>query len=233
VLDAHTAAALNVRPEEAVATYTVQASDLAKVKPAPKDWLAKSRAQYLGYESLAAAVAEKFHCSQALLAELNPSVSLSGLKVGDRLTVPAVTDWPAGDAADRLVIRFSEKTIRLYAGQRQVGLLHCSIAADKAKRPSGAARVATIVENPYYSFDPAHWPEVKGVSQKLSIPPGPRNPVGLCWIGLSLSGYGIHGTPSPEMIGKTGSHGCFRLANWDAVRLGRRVQVGAAVQFAD
>jgi lipoprotein-anchoring transpeptidase ErfK/SrfK len=50
-------------------------------------------------------------------------------------------------------------------------------------------------------------------------------------VGLSIRGYGIHGTPAPEMIGKTGSHGCFRLANWDAVRLGKMAHVGMPVVF--
>jgi lipoprotein-anchoring transpeptidase ErfK/SrfK len=72
---------------------------------------------------------------------------------------------------------------------------------------------------------------VTNVNQKLLIPPGPRNPVGLCWIALSLPGYGIHGTPTPEMIGKTGSHGCFRLTNWDAQRLGGMVDAGMIVEF--
>jgi len=112
-----------------------------------------------------------------------------------------------------------------------VGLFHCSIAADKARLPSGQASVIVISENPAYTFDPKMWPEVKDVTQKLTIPPGPRNPVGLCWIGLSLPGYGMHGTPMPEMIGKTGSHGCFRLTNWDALRLAKMVRVGTPVRF--
>jgi lipoprotein-anchoring transpeptidase ErfK/SrfK len=88
-----------------------------------------------------------------------------------------------------------------------------------------------ISHNPTYMFDPAKWPEVKNVRRKLLIPPGPRNPVGLCWIGLSIPSYGIHGTPQPEMIGKTGSHGCIRLTNWDAIRLSKMVEVGAPVKF--
>jgi lipoprotein-anchoring transpeptidase ErfK/SrfK len=91
--------------------------------------------------------------------------------------------------------------------------------------------VVGVTSNPAYSFDPAMWPEVNNVTQKLLIPPGPRNPVGVCWIALSLPGYGIHGTPTPEMIGKTGSHGCFRLTNWDATRLGGMVEAGIGVEF--
>jgi lipoprotein-anchoring transpeptidase ErfK/SrfK len=52
--------------------------------------------------------------------------------------------------------------------------------------------------------------------RKLILAPGPNNPVGVAWIGLDRSGYGIHGTPEPEKVGRTESHGCFRLANWDA-----------------
>jgi len=63
----------------------------------------------------------------------------------------------------------------------------------------------------------------------LLIPPGPNNPVGTRWIGLSREGYGIHGTPEPREVGKTGSHGCFRLSNWDAEALAQIVEVGTPV----
>jgi lipoprotein-anchoring transpeptidase ErfK/SrfK len=117
-----------------------------------------------------------------------------------------------------------------------------NVAKATVRRPSGrrvnvpglpsAHSVTGITENPAYRFDPSMWPEVKGGKSALIIPPGPRNPVGLCWIALSLSGYGIHGSPAPEMIGKTGSHGCFRLTNWDAVRLGRMIKPGTPVTFS-
>ena len=112
-----------------------------------------------------------------------------------------------------------------------MGLFHCSVAAEVAKRPSGETIVKGIIFDPEYLFDPEHWPEVKGIDRKLTIRPGPRNPVGLCWIALDLPGYGMHGSPRPEQIGKTGSHGCFRLTNWDAVRLGHMLAAGARVHF--
>jgi lipoprotein-anchoring transpeptidase ErfK/SrfK len=77
------------------------------------------------------------------------------------------------------------------------------------------------------------WPDVHDVTQTLQIPPGPRNPVGLAWVGLDLPGYGIHGTPKPELIGKTGSHGCFRLTNWDALKFAGLVQVGIPVKVVN
>ena len=67
------------------------------------------------------------------------------------------------------------------------------------------------------------------MNQKLILQPGPNNPVGVAWIGLDKTGYGIHGTPVPEQVGRTESHGCFRLANWDAEYLVKLVWVGMPV----
>jgi lipoprotein-anchoring transpeptidase ErfK/SrfK len=231
-LDPATSALLRIDPDGALATYTIQDADAALVAPPPKKWVEKSRAKLLGYESLADCVAEKFHCSEGLLASLNPGTRTTNLMVGNTLTVPAV-QAPKPLYANRLEIDLGEKTVRAFDGDMIVALFHCSIARDAAKRPSGEARITAVTNNPAYSFDPAMWPEVKDVKQKLQIPPGPRNPVGLCWMALSLPGYGIHGTPNPEMIGKTGSHGCFRLTNWDAVRLGKMVSSGTSVKFLD
>ena len=60
----------------------------------------------------------------------------------------------------------------------------------------------------------------------LNIPPGPNGPVGSIWIALDKPTYGIHGTPDPSKIGKTESHGCVRLTNWDAAELAKLVKAG-------
>ncbi len=90
-----------------------------------------------------------------------------------------------------------------------------------------------IAPHPNYTFDPKLFADAaaaEGITQKLIIPPGPNNPVGAVWIGLSLPTYGIHGTPDPEAISRTGSHGCFRLANWNAEALMRMVRIGTPVE---
>lgn len=231
-LNAATAAALGVDTGGAVINYTVQADDLTQVGPVPKTWLEKSRLARLGYDNLAAAIAEKFHCTTGLLARLNPRRDLRRLQIGDGVIVPAVGESPTGLRGDYIEIDLSEKVVRVLNRERKlVGFFHCSIAKDRAKLPSGEASIVVITKNPTYMFDPKMWPEVKGVDRKLLIPPGPRNPVGRCWIGLSLPGYGIHGSPNPELIGKTGSHGCFRLTNWDALRLAGMIRVGTKVRF--
>lgn len=233
-LDAATEAALNLDLPQAVITYTLVEGDFAEISPAPKDWLQRSRLKLLGFESIESAIAEKFQCSRALLSALNPSTQLSKLKAGDTILVPNPAKTHNDGRASLIQIDLSRKIIRvLDKEKRLLALFHCSIAEKKEKRPRGEATITSISHNPDYLFDPKMWPEVGNVDRKLVIPPGPRNPVGRCWIGLSLPGYGIHGTPNPELIGKTGSHGCFRMTNWDAIRLSRMVSIGTPVRFVE
>lgn len=233
-LDSETRAALGIDERAGVKHYRITAEDVKMVAPPPKDWNDKAKAGRLGYYSLADLVAERGHCSEALLARLNPKKNMATLQVGDDVVIPDAWSSKKLPRAARLDVDVSQKTIAIIDDSgRTAGLLHCSIAKEKKKVPKGSCRVASVSHNPDYLFDPAMWPEVKNVKQKLRIPSGPRSPVGLCWIGLSLPGYGIHGTPEPEMIGKTGSHGCFRLTNWDAKRLAQMVRVGTPVQFRE
>jgi lipoprotein-anchoring transpeptidase ErfK/SrfK len=67
--------------------------------------------------------------------------------------------------------------------------------------------------------------------EKLTLRPGPNNPVGSVWIGLTEEGYGIHGIPEPSEIDKTASHGRVRLTNWDAEELATLVRPGVVVTF--
>lgn len=232
-LDKATADALKTDPDQVIGRYTIVAADLAEIGPVPKSWKAKSQLNRLGHQSLDDVIAERFHCHTNLLRALNPGRDINQVKSGDKIVVPAVAEVSSAQKASKLQINLSEKVIRVIGDKGQlIALFHCSVAADKAKLPRRDTTVVTVAKDPVYVFDPAMWPEVKEpISSKLTIPPGPRNPVGRCWIGLGLPGYGIHGTPHPELIGKTGSHGCIRLANWDALRLAKMVQPGTPVDF--
>jgi lipoprotein-anchoring transpeptidase ErfK/SrfK len=90
-----------------------------------------------------------------------------------------------------------------------------------------------VVQNPNYTYNPEY--KFKGVKsdKPFTIKPGPNNPVGSVWIDLSVEGYGIHGTPEPSKVGKTFSHGCVRLTNWDAKELAAMVEKGTPVEFKD
>jgi len=232
-LDDATAKALEIDPNNVLGKYTIESADLAEIGPSPQSWVAKSKLNRLGHESLDDVLAEKFHCKKALLDSLNPGKSINSLKPGTQVVVPILNgrkEWPA---PAYLEVNLGEKIIRVIGQDKKlIALFHCSIAKDKAKLPSHDTEVTGVAPDPVYTFDPKKWPEVKEhVPGILSIPPGPRSPVGRLWISLGLSGYGMHGTPNPELIGKTGSHGCFRLANWDAIRLGKMVRVGLPVKF--
>jgi lipoprotein-anchoring transpeptidase ErfK/SrfK len=230
-LDEATAKALAIDEITPFNLYRVTAEDLAGIAPELHDWNQKAAQSYLGYYSALDALAEKFHTSKRFLQAINPEVVFDTVKPGSVILAPRVLD-PVKLSFRSLRVDLGKKVIFLIgADGRTTGLVHCSIAANVAKRPSGEGQVVVVAPNPNYTFNPESWPEVHNVARTLLIPPGPRNPVGLYWIGLNLPGYGIHGTPIPENIGKTGSHGCFRLANWDAVRLGSVVRVGMRVEF--
>lgn len=230
--DEATDTALGVHAQPPTIDYVVTARDLASVGPVPTDWNAKARLSRLDYESLEALLAERGHCTRAELARLNPGRSFSSLIAGDRVLLPNVGGESAPSAAAAVEVDLNARTVRAVDGQgRTLALFHCSIANHASKRPKGDAVVRKIAWDPEYTFDPKMWPEVRSVKTKLTIPAGPRNPVGVCWIGLSLPGYGIHGTPAPELIGKTGSHGCIRLTNWDVLRLAKMIKVDTRVKF--
>lgn len=233
-LDQATRRALSPEAIPVLRRYVLTKGDVALVGDCPTDWVKKSKARWLGFKSLATVAAYHGHCSTKLLARLNPSANIQSLAVGDALFLPDVTSNVKTPRVARIEIDFGTKMIRAFGRSgKQVGLFHCSIAREKRHRPSGPCKIKSITTRPKYLFKPESWPEVKGVHERLVIPPGPRNPVGLCWIGLSIRGYGIHGTPEPELIGKTGSHGCFRLTNWDALRLGNMLRVGVPVRLVD
>jgi lipoprotein-anchoring transpeptidase ErfK/SrfK len=230
-LDASTAAALALDAASALRRYTIAQADLDEVGHLPATYLAKSKVARLPYPSLDQALAEKFHCSLGLLTQLNPGRNLSALRPGDSIAAPAAGEPAELPAGERIEVDLGAKQVRVYAGGKLAAMFHCSVAKDKVNLPRGRTSVAVVTPDPAYRFDPAKWPEVKGIKHVILLPPGPRNPVGVLWVGLGLRGYGIHGTPWPENIGKTGSHGCIRLTNWDARRLGGMVKPGTPVQF--
>lgn len=213
--------------------WKVPADYDADITPIPNDWVSKSQLSQLGYETLVEKTAEKFHISEDFLKVLNPRITnWTNLVEGTKLRVPNLKPKKL-PFADHLKVSLSEKNIIAYdENDKPIAIFPCSIAAKKEKRPVGQLQVKVIAPDPDYLFDPALFkesPDAAAIKTKLMISPGPNNPVGSMWIGLSLKGYGIHGTPWPEAIGKTESHGCFRLTNWDAQRLGSIVKIGINV----
>ena len=99
--------------------------------------------------------------------------------------------------------------------------------------PIGEWKVTGIQFNPTFNYNPDLFWDADPSHAKAKIPAGPNNPVGLVWVDLNKEHYGIHGTPEPAAIGRTQSHGCVRLTNWDALRLAGLVKPGTRVIFSE
>ena len=214
-------------------TYTVTTNDLARLQPVGKTWLDKSAQSALDYETIVELVAETAHAHPVLIQKLNPGVNWTNVAAGTSLKIPDVKYPEPSDKAAFVIIHLSQKFLEAFDAETNL-LLHCpcSIAAKVEKRPVGELHVSVVAPDPNYTFDPAVFPEspeAQAIGRKLILPPGPNNPVGLAWMGLDKPGYGMHGTPVPEQVGRTESHGCFRLANWDAKFLVKLVWVGMPV----
>lgn len=212
---------------------TLSAEDLASLQPLSKTWLGKSQQTALAYETALELAAERAHAHPNLLKRLNPDLDWAKIAPSTKINVPAIEREVPLPRPASLHISLSEKTLQARDEAGNI-LAHfpVSIAKRAEKRPEGELHVTVVAPNPDYTFDPDVFPEsaeAREIGRKLMLPPGPNNPVGVAWIGLDLPGYGIHGTPSPEQVGRTESHGCFRLANWDAQTLLGLAYVGLPV----
>lgn len=189
------------------------------VIPATPEEKAKLEGMY--YESVIEGLAEKFHMTQNYLKALNPS---SSFKVGDTITVYNPGD-PINKAVSRVVADKSAQTLFAYdTSNKLIASYPTTVGSTATPSPTGTHTVSVKVHEPNYTF-------TKEDGSKLIIPPGPNNPVGLVWIGLSKPSYGIHGSPDPERISRQASAGCIRLTNWDALALLGVIQDGAAVEI--
>jgi len=214
--------------------YRVTAQDLARLQPLSPTWLGKSRQTTLEYETILELLAENGHAHPRLIRSLNPAIRWGEMSPGECVSVPDAAAPAPGAKAAVVLISLGDKTLEAFDAEGHL-MAHfpCSIAQRVEKRPVGDLHVVVVVRGPTYTFNPEIFPEsaeARQLKTKLLLPAGPNNPVGLAWIGLDKSGYGIHGTPSPEQVGRTESHGCFRLANWNAQYLVSLAWVGMPVR---
>ncbi len=217
----------------AYVSYTITTNDLARLQPLSGTWLGKSQQTALDYETILELVAEKSHAHPNFIRRLNPEINWTNVVAGTTVQIANAISPVVRAKAAFIKIHLQDKTLEAFDARTNL-LAHfpCSIAKRVEKRPVGELHVEVIVPNPNYTFNPEVFPEsaeARQLQRKLVLPPGPNNPVGTAWIGLDKPGYGIHGTPRPEEVGRTESHGCFRLANWDAEFLLRLVSIGTPI----
>lgn len=231
-LDAATREAL-LLTAPAITEHTFTAEQLGALRPLPETWLEKSQLDRLAHATALEFVAERYRANPRFVRARNPDVNWDELLPGTVVQVPNVSLVLLDVKAAQIHIRLAERELTITdADGRLVAHMPVSIARKVDKRPAGELHVKVIIPDPNYTFNPEVFPESEEGQQlgrRLILPPGPNNPVGVAWIGLDRPGYGIHGTPDPEKVGRTESHGCFRLANWDARTLLALVEEGMTV----
>jgi lipoprotein-anchoring transpeptidase ErfK/SrfK len=226
--------------------YRISDEDVAGpfVADVPEDLMAQAALPSLGYRDAIEALGERFHASPALLRRLNPD---SAFAAGDEIVVPNVLDTvqPVGpprgpqtggsEHADVIVtVTRSTSSMTIVDGSGHV-LFYAPVTtgSDHDPLPIGEWKVTGVRRNPEFHYNPELFWNAEPTHSKATIQPGPNNPVGIVWIDITRPHYGLHGTPEPSRVGKTASHGCVRLTNWDALKLASLVRPGSRVVFAE
>lgn len=195
----------------------------------PADLMVRAELKYLGYENVTEALAEKFHMSPSLLRELNPRRTF---KAGDEIVVPnvAMEKSPArSKAASIAIVKAERQLLVLDREGKTLAAFPISIGGSRDPLPVGRLKIANEVTDPVFYYDPALIWDAKPHYTKVQLAPGPNNPIGTVWMGLSKKHWGIHGTPQPSRVGRMETHGCIHLTNWDAQRLSALGSAGFVV----
>ncbi len=207
---------------------------------------------YLGYRDIVEKLAERFHTTPATLLALNSG--LSSPKAGAQLVLPGLIPADRADEtgiepkwrqmltslniaasqpqAARIVVSKAQSVLKVYdASDRLVAQFPATTGSEHDPLPLGKWAIKGTAFLPTYHYNPdLFWDASKG-DAKAQLNPGPNSPVGVVWIDLDKPHYGIHGTPEPSTIGRSESHGCIRLSNWDAARLAQMVTPETVAEF--
>jgi lipoprotein-anchoring transpeptidase ErfK/SrfK len=235
-------------------TITIDASFaqgpfVGRIPREPED---QARLSSLGYADLAEKLAERYHTTPETIRALNPAPGFS-LRAGAQVVVPNVGNQTGAGGSDdaawratlaslgvaseqpraaRIVVDKSEKVLMAYDAQdRLIAQFPVTTGSTRDPLPLGRWEIREIAHNPPFHYNPDLFWDADPDDRRVTIPAGPNNPVGVVWIDLSKEHYGIHGTPEPRTIGRTESHGCIRLTNWDAARLAQMLRSGVVATF--
>jgi lipoprotein-anchoring transpeptidase ErfK/SrfK len=272
--------------------YVISEDDAAWVGPVSSEPSAQAKLKSLKYGTLWEAVAERFHCDQKFLVELNPHITEPA--VGSVLRVPDVKEFLLSDvkalqkeratkgrspvvAASlpppppplplpasydlskpiqpspieqtpaptptpqptpvatpepkrSLVLLRSERLIEVYEEGRIVACFPCTPGSAKIPVPLGTWKITSNILLPHFRWDKSVLESGVRSENAFMLPPGPNSPVGIVWMGINRPSIGMHGTNTPDRIGRNESSGCIRLANWDAFTLCQLVKPGTTVE---
>ena len=212
--------------------YTISEADLRGpfMEKIPNKMEKMKDLPQLAYRTPKEELAEKFHMSPELLSALNPEEKFES--AGRTIWVANIPAQPLPEKVGRISVDKTKQELKAFDTKgKLLAYYPATVGSEEKPAPTGTLKVTAVKKNPTYHYNPAY--AFKGVrtDKPFTIQPGPNNPVGLVWIGLTGEGYGIHGTPEPGKVGKTQSHGCVRLTNWDALQLASDVSKGTSVDF--
>jgi lipoprotein-anchoring transpeptidase ErfK/SrfK len=228
---------------EPTIAYLITPEDVAgPFAEIPKDLMEQGSLPALGYTSAAERIAERFHTDVDTLRSLNPSAQIvegESIRVPnvEPLVFPATTGRrkePGAKAAgvvQVVVSRQPPQAIVVGTGGEVLFAAPVTSGSEHDPLPIGEWKVLDVYLNPVFRYNPALFWDADPSHAKTTIKPGPNNPVGLAWIDIDREHYGLHGTPEPQTVGHTSSHGCVRFTNWDVVRLLEFVQPGTRIVF--
>jgi len=216
------------------ALYTITADDTrGPFYNIPADMEEKAKLPALGYTGPLQLLAERFHAAEKMLSERNPGTRFVA---GETILVPNARQVPEKPAVPpapsvRIVVSKSRLTLTVDNGDDLLFFAPVTAGSEHDPLPLGNWTVHGISRHPVFNYNPQLFWDANPKNAKAKIAAGPNNPVGVVWIDLSKEHYGIHGTPDPEKIGTTHSHGCVRLTNWDALTVANLVKPGTPVLF--
>ncbi len=223
--------------------YTLTPDDIA----GPYYWVPTSvyEQEKLPCECYASALEmldERFHTVTDVLRRLNPGVSFNHLTAGQKIWVPNVEPFDAENLRKaqglkpivKIHVAKSGRYLHALAADGSI-VYHfpTTVGSEYDPSPTGKYRIEGVQWHPVFHYNPALYSDVPDSRPRATLPPGPNSPVGVVWIATSKDHVGIHGTPLPHTIGLASSHGCVRLANWDAARLAGAIKSGVLVEFVD
>ncbi len=254
-LDAATKSALASLSDVAATKIVRVPNDFANQKfypDLPKDAAEQAKLGGLGYRNLMEALAERFHTTPETLIALNSADTPVG--ANRAIIVPNIADVMAPGPEDmergwdktllQLGVASEQTAIETIIVDKSGGWLRAMSAdgniiaqfpvttgSSRDPLPLGNWTVKGVARNPEFHYNPKLFWDVSDSKEKQLLQPGPNSPVGVVWIDLSKPHYGIHGTGEPSTIGRTESHGCVRLTNWDAAKLAGMAKPGTKVLF--
>lgn len=223
--------------------YTITPADMSYIGNLSEKVEEQAQQKGLPYTSLLEFVAERYHSSRVFLREINPGKNLNQLRIGDTVRVPNVVPFhieslrpngyliPANPANQqrRVFVNLKERMVEVYDRQNMIAAFPITPGSSSIPAPRGNWKIVVMASMPFFRHDEKMLNEGVRSENFHHLPPGPNSPVGVMWMGLNRRGIGLHGTNNPDTIGRAASHGCIRLANWDAVQLSRLVSVGTPI----